>query len=100
MTLEQIKQETFRIGIRNFYRYVRNFYLEKHGFEKVWQAMENYALSEWHQDNQAWKFIQIFTGKDFIGNYVNRRPQKRKDYEQATREFLKYAGQRKTENEL
>lgn len=34
MKLEQIKKDALEIGIKDFYAYVRNFYLQKNGFEK------------------------------------------------------------------
>ncbi len=33
MTLEHLKEEAFGLGIREFYSFIRNKYLEKHGFE-------------------------------------------------------------------
>jgi len=34
MKMEQIKKEVLEIGIKDFFKYIRNFYLEKNGFDK------------------------------------------------------------------
>ena len=33
--LEEIKKQAFKIGIKDFYNYIRNYYLEKNGFKRV-----------------------------------------------------------------